>query len=371
MVSRLLDTFLDLVRISSPTGRERGVAEYCSRALEDAGCSVRFDDTLAQTGAEVGNLIARLPGTAAGAVVAFSAHMDCVQPCEGVEPVIEDGVIRSAGETILGGDDKVGLAAILEAVRRLADSGEPHAEVLALLTVSEEQGLLGAKALTSADAAADVCLVLDADGKVGGIVTAAPTHYTFSATFLGRASHAGVEPEKGISAIRMAARAIERMELGRLDGSTTANIGVIEGGSATNVVAPTCTVTGECRSLDAARVEAVKASMDAALRAAAAEFGGEVQVGWNLEYRGFTVEEGSAALALVEGAMADIGVQARRFTTGGGSDGNVLSALGMPTLVLASGMSKVHSTAEELEIAQLERLADLLVAVARRAASER
>jgi tripeptide aminopeptidase len=367
-VTRLLDTFLDLARIDSPPGRERAVAEYVASALSDAGCSVRFDDTRDQTGANVGNLIARLPGTAPGPVVAFSAHMDCVQPCEGVDPVVTDGVIRSAGDTILGGDDKVGVAAIVEAVRRLSAEQVPHPEVLVLLTVSEEMGLVGAKALSARDAAADLCLVLDADGAVGGIVTAAPTHYTFKATFQGRAAHAGVEPEKGVSAIVMAADAVTRMQLGRLDERTTANIGVIEGGSATNVVAGSCKLTGECRSLDADRADEVRAAMDVALRAAAADKGGSVEIAWQLEYRGFTVAEGEQPLSLVEAAMADIGVEPRCFATGGGSDGNILSALGVPTLVLSSGMSKVHSIDEELEVVQLERLADLLVAVARRAA---
>lgn len=367
-MSRVLETFLDLARISSPTGRERGVAEYVVEALAATGCSMRFDDSQAQTGADVGNLIVRLPANAEGATVAFSAHMDCVQPCEGVEPVVDGGVIRSAGDTVLGGDDKVGIAAIIETIRRLSESGEPHAEVVALLTVSEETGLLGAKALSAADAKADVCLVLDADGPVGGIVTAAPTHYTFDAVFHGRAAHAGVEPEKGVSAVAMAAQAISRLELGRLDAATTANIGVIEGGSATNVVAPSCRVTGECRSLDAGRAESVRGEMDVIMRAAAAEGGGDATIAWNLEYGGFTVPEGAPALALVEAAMRDIGLTPHCFSTGGGSDGNVLASLGVPTLVLASGMSKVHSTNEELHIAQLERLADLLVAVARRAA---
>jgi tripeptide aminopeptidase len=293
--------------------------------------------------------------------------MDCVQPCQGVQPIVNGGVVRTAGETVLGGDDKVGLAAIIEAVRRLKDGGDAHADILLLLTVSEEQGLLGAKALSAADATADVCFVLDADGQVGGIVTAAPTHYTFKAVFSGRAAHAGVEPEKGISAIVLAASAIERMDLGRLDAQTTANIGTIEGGSATNVVAPTCGVTGECRSLDRESVEVVRAAMDTALREGAAAHGGSVEVTWTLEYGGFSVAKDSPALALAEQACEDIGVAPRRFATGGGSDGNVMASLGMPTLVLSSGMSKVHTTDEELEVAQLERLADLLVAIARRA----
>ena len=367
-MSRVLDTFLDLVRIDSPTGRESGVAAYMARALEAAGCEVRVDDSAEVTGADTGNVIARIPGAVSGAVVALSAHMDCVQPCEGVEPVVADGVVHSAGETVLGSDDKAGLAAMVELAQRLRESGTPHAEVRFLVTVSEETGLLGAKALSAEDCAADLCLVLDGDGSVGGIVTAAPTHYTFSATFTGRASHAGVEPEKGVSAIAMAADAIGRMELGRLDDRTTANIGTIAGGRATNIVAPTCVLTGECRSRDAARIETVRESMDDAMRGAATDAGGTVDVVWTLEYRGFSAAEDSTALALVEAACHDIGVTPRRFATGGGSDANVISVHGVPTFVLSSGMTNVHSVDEEIAVADLEALADLLEAVVRRAA---
>lgn len=367
-MSRVLETFLDLVRIDSPTGSESEVATYVRAALEDLGLTVRTDDTKDLTGADTGNLIVSVPGSTAGPVIAFSAHMDCVQPCEGVEPVVEGGTVRTAGETVLGGDDKVGVAAMIEATRRLMDSTVPHAPLKLLFTVSEEQGLRGAKALSAGDASADVCLVLDADGDVGGIVVGAPTHYTFKATFNGRAAHAGVEPEKGISAIALAAGAIERMELGRLDEGTTANIGTISGGSATNVVAPLCEMTGECRSRVRERVEEVRASMEAAMREGAAALGGSVDIVWALEYEGFSVEGDAPAITLVEASCADIGVVPRRFTTGGGSDANVMAALGMETLVLSSGMSKVHTTGEVLEVAQLERLADLLVAVARRAA---
>ena len=366
-MSRVLDTFLDLVRISSPPGREREVAQYVAEALGQRGCDVRFDDTQSATGADTGNLLALIEGTAPGLSVGLSAHMDCVQPCEGVEPVVADGVIRPSGETVLGADDKAGIAVIIEAVRRVHESGRPHGAVRILLTVSEEIGLVGAKALAADDCAADLCLVLDADGPVGGIVTSAPTHYTFKAVFTGRAAHAGVEPERGLSAIAMATAAIGRMSLGRLDEATTANIGTIHGGSATNVVPPTCEVTGECRSRDAERVEIIRAEMDATMRTAAAESGGAVDIAWQLEYRGFQLDEGSPALELVERACEEIGIAPRRFGTGGGSDGNIISAHGIPTVVLAAGMSKVHSTAEELEIAELERLADLLEVILRRA----
>ncbi|HHJ99089.1 MAG TPA: M20/M25/M40 family metallo-hydrolase [Actinobacteria bacterium] len=366
-MSRVLETFLDLVRISSPTGREAAVAAYAAEALTAAGFDVRFDDTMAVTGSDSGNLIATLPGALPGGMLAFSAHMDCVQPCEGVEPVVADGIVRSAGDTVLGGDDKVGVAAIIEAARRLAEEGGERRALKVLLTVSEEDGLLGAKALSSEDASAGLCLVLDADGPVGGIVTAAPSHHTFKAVFSGRAAHAGVEPEKGVSAIRMAASAVQRMDLGRLDPQTTANVGTIAGGSATNVVAPECTLTGECRSLDRAMAEKVRDAMDAAMREAAAEHGGGVDVAWTLAYVGFSVPDDAPAVRAVESACASIGVTPRCYATGGGSDANVFASRGTPTLVLGSGMTDVHSTDESLAVVELERLADLLVAMARTA----
>ncbi|MDZ4655485.1 MAG: M20/M25/M40 family metallo-hydrolase [Coriobacteriia bacterium] len=368
MTDRLTETFLDLVRIDSPTGYEGAVARFIASALTAAGCDVRFDGTQAETGADTGNLIAVLPATGSGKTVAFSAHMDCVAPCSGVEPVVRDGVVYSAGDTVLGGDDKSGVAAIIELVRRLSEGGEPYPEVHVVLTVAEENGLLGAKALDPADCTADLCLVLDAAGDVGGIVTAAPTHYTFRAVFSGRSAHAGVEPERGVSAVAMAAHAIASMELGRLDAETTANIGTVRGGSATNVVAPACEVTGECRSLDHERAGAVRDAMEAALHAAADEFGGSVEVTWKLEYEGFCFDDDSPEIALVSAACADIGVTPRLFKTGGGSDGNILSAKGAPTLVLSSGMTDVHSPDESLDLRQLALLVDLLGAIVLRAA---
>jgi len=368
VTDRLTETFLDLVRLDSPTGREAPVARFVASALQEAGCEVRFDDTQAETGSDSGNLIAVLAGTAPGKTIAFSAHMDCVEPCVGVEPVIRDGVVYSAGDTILGGDDKSGIAVIIETVRRIVESGVPHPEVRVLLTVSEENGLVGAKALGSDECIADLCLVLDAAGDVGGIVTAAPTHYTFRALFTGRAAHAGVEPERGASAVVMAARAIASMEIGRLDAETTANIGTVYGGSATNVVAPTCEVTGECRSLDRGRADAVKHAMDEAMRSAAENLDGQVDVVWKLEYEGFCFDEDAAEIALVKAACEDVGVTPRLFKTGGGSDGNILSAKGMPTLVLSSGMTDVHSVDESIELRQIGVLSNLLEAIVRRAA---
>jgi tripeptide aminopeptidase len=363
--ARLLETFLDLVRIDSPTGFEAACAAYCAEALGAAGCDVRFDDSAEATGSDTGNLIAVLPGNTTG-TLGLSGHMDCVDPCRGVEPLVADGVVRSAGATVLGSDDKVGLAAAIEAVRCLAAAGGDHPTVKVIFTVQEEIGLHGAKQLSAEDAACDLCLVLDAAGAPGGIVVGAPTHYTFTAEFVGKAAHAGVQPEAGISAIRVAADAIGRMELGRLDPDTTANVGSIDGGGATNVVAARCRLTGECRSLHRERVESVRSAMEVAMRSAAAAHGGSVTVEWTREYEGFSAGEDDAAVKLVSAACVDAGLTPSLYTTGGGSDANVLAAMGVDTLALACGMTGVHSTDERLAIADLNALAELVLAVAYR-----
>ena len=366
---RLLSTFLDLVRIDSPTGSEAAVASFVAYRLEQLGFSVRFDDSAEATGSDTGNLIAELVGTAPG-VLAFSAHMDCVDPCHGVEPVVSGDTVSTSGETVLGADDKAGLAAAIEACTRLIESGEPYPTLKTLFTVQEEVGLVGAKHLSAQDAECDLCLVLDAEGAPGAIVIAAPTHYTFSASFVGRASHAGVAPERGISAVLMAADAVRRMRLGRLDDATTANVGTIRGGTATNVIPALVDVTGECRSLHRPTVEALKAEMEGAMRAAAESAGGSVDVIWKLEYEGFRYPSDDPLVELVSAGVHDAGFAPSTYPTGGGSDANVLAGMGVPVLAMACGMSGVHSTREQLAISDLRAITSICVAVGRRLAAE-
>jgi tripeptide aminopeptidase len=366
---RVLETFLEAVRIDSPAGEEAAFGAWCAEKLRAVDCEVRFDQTGPISGSDSGNLIAELPGTTDGPVIVFCCHLDTVEPGRGIVPVVSDGVVRSAGDTLLGAAAKCGNAAIIEALTRLRESAVPHAAVRVLLTTSEELGLQGAKAISPDDCTGDVCLVLDANGSVGGIVGAAPSQYTFRAEFTGVPAHAGVEPEKGRSALLMAAKAICAMRLGRLDAGTTANVGEVHGGTATNVVAASCVMRGECRSLDPETAEAVRAEMDAAMRNAAAEVGGGVAVEWRLEYGGFRFGEDDPRVRLVADALGDIGIAAHVFDTGGGSDANVLTAKGLPSIVLSCGMTDVHGTGESLAVADLTSMADLLVAVVRRAAT--
>jgi len=371
---RLLDTFLELVQVDSPSLHEAAVAQYCKRAFEEAGCTVSIDGTAAVTGSDTGNLTATLAGTAPGCLY-FSAHMDTVSPGIGVRPVISDGIIRSLGETVLGGDDKCGVAAIIELVRTLAEHDLPHPRVVVLLSVGEEIDLLGAKAMDGAAFDGEPCFVLDAAGHPGIVVIGAPYHHSFTATFTGQAAHAGVAPETGVSAIGMAAHAIAAMELGRLDAQTTANIGTVAGGVANNIIAATCTVTGECRSQTPERVEEVHAHIDACLRAAAADAAAVaagtaagngavgVEVAWAENYRGFKLPQDDPVAVLALEAAHALGLPAGTEVTGGGADTNVLNEKGLHAVTLGTGMTAIHGCHEQLAVGDLESLARLVIEI--------
>lgn len=361
--NRLLDLFCELVRIESPSFNEAAMAERCAEELRGLGFSVRFDDSAERVGSDTGNLVAHLAGTRPGQVV-LSAHMDTVGPCAGIEPVVVDGVVRSAGETILSADDKAGVAAILEGVRSVLEAGFPRPDVTVLLTTCEEQHLLGSSALAVDELPAGApCYVLDADGAPGTVITGAPCHWTLDAAFSGRAAHAGVCPEEGVSAISMAAAAVAAMPLGRIDEATTANIGFIEGGSATNVVPDACTLSGECRSLYDERAEAQKAAMTEALEAAAARFGGTVDVGWTKSYGAILLDEEDELVQGIVRAARAAGLEPRFQRSGGGSDANVLAACGVRPVTLGVGMAAFHSADEHIAVADLEGTARLVEAL--------
>ncbi len=366
---RLLNLFCELARIDSPSQKEAAMAARCQAELEDLGFSVTFDDSMRETGSDTGNLLAVRKGEVEGKLI-LSAHMDTVEPGCGIEPVVRDGVIYSAGETILSADDKSGIAPIFEALRSLIEQGEPLPEVWVLLTTCEELHLLGASAFDVARLPANAPLyVLDADGPAGTIIQGAPCHYTFEATFHGTAAHAGVEPERGASAVLMAANAITRMPLGRLDARTTANVGIIGGGGATNVVPETCTVAGECRSLSVERADAERDAITRALKDAAAQAGGSVDVAWHVDY---LAVEYAADDPIIEGVVAAAraaGLEAHLHYSGGGADANIHASRGVSAITLSTGMANFHSTEEYLSIDDLNgtcRLVEELIRGARR-----
>ena len=368
---RLLDTFFDLVKLPCPSGREALAAQYCKEALEACGCKVEIDDAGPRIGSDTGNLYAELPGTASGSLI-MTAHMDCVQPCENVKPQIVDGVIKSDGTTILGGDDKAGVASIIEAIRTLTEEGGEYPTVKVIFSVQEEVGCNGAKALNAGSFdKGEPCFVFDGEGDVGLVCLAAPFHYTFTATFTGKASHAGVAPEDGISAINAAACAIENMRaagvLGAVGDYCASNIGTIQGGSANNVVAPSCKLTGECRAIVEADVNRVHDAMDSAMRDAAREIGAQVDIDWELEYRGFKLSEEAPTVQLFNRAVKRVGLEPSTVLSAGGTDANMYVDLGVEPVVVSTGMTNFHSVDEYLKVEDLYNTARIAVALAREA----
>jgi len=365
-LDELTALFVRLAETPSPSGRERGVADLITAELRACGVDVSEDDSAPRTGAAAGNLVARIPGRGAGTPVALCAHMDTV-PVEGeVRVRIADGVARSAGDTILGADDKAAVAALVALARDLA-AEPPAAGVELVFTTSEEVGLRGAKELDVSALRAEAAFVFDSEGPVGTVVLTAPSLSLFTADFHGRAAHAGIEPEKGRSAVVAAARAVAAMPLGRIDERTTANVGVITGGSATNVVPERCRLEGEARSRDRDALAAQLERMIEAVNVAAAEAGVDVSVTVEDDFVGFTLTAEDTAVALAAAALAAIGVEPVYIATGGGSDANVFNLRGLPAVNLGVGFEDVHSVRESIALARLEQVYELAHALVRAA----
>jgi tripeptide aminopeptidase len=365
-LDELTALFVRLAETPSPSGQERAVADVIAAEVRALGLKIGEDGSAPRTGAGAGNLIVRVPGRGAGAPIALVAHMDTV-PVDGeVRVRLENGVARSAGDTILGADDKAAVAALLALLRDLA-AEPPAADVELVITASEEVGLRGAKELDLGALGAKAAFVFDSEGPVGTVVVSAPTLSLFSAEFHGRAAHAGIEPEKGRSAVVAAARAVAAMPLGRLDAETTANVGVVTGGSATNVVAERCRIKGEARSRDRDKLAAQLERMIEAVNVAAAETGVDVTVTVEEDFGGFDLSRGDLPVRLAAAALADVGLEPAYIGTGGGADTNVFNARGLPAVNLGVGFENVHSAQESIvleRLAQLYALAHALVRAA-------
>ena len=362
---RLNDTFARLCSIASPFGCERACAEAVARELGGMGLSVEEDGAAAESGAQCGNLLARVPGRGDRTIL-LCAHLDTVPEPGQIEPVLDDGTWVSAGDTILGADNKAAVAVILEVARRCAIEGAPVGLEL-LFTVSEENALAGAKALDVATLRSDWGYVFDHASPIGEIIVASPTYYRFDADFRGAAAHAGIRPEDGRSAIQAAARAIGAMRLGRIDDETTANVGTIQGGQSggTNIVPERCRIVGEARSLDPARAEATVAELIACVHDAAntPHCACDVDVTTSRLFDGYRHKTGAPSVLAAEQALAACGHTATRRSTGGGSDANVLTNAGLLCTNLANGTQYNHESRERVSVDALEGMLDVSFAL--------
>lgn len=371
---RVVSEFLDLVGIDSLSRREGRIAKRLAATLEGMGVTVEVDDAGRRVGGETGNLLAKFPGTAAGAPpILLCAHMDTVVPGENVRPIVSGDVIRTDGSTVLGGDDKAGLVAILEALRVLREDGVPHGPVDVLFTICEEFGLVGAKHFDVARLRARTGLVLDVDG-VCELVTQAPAANSLEVTVHGLEAHAGVCPEQGISAIKVAGEAIAAMRLGRIDAETTANLGLIEGGMAVNIVPNRVRVRAETRSRSLAKLEEQTRHMrrcfeEAAARHRATAGGREhvarVEARIERDYDRLDLPDDAPIVRLVERAAASLGKPLRTRATGGGCDANVLNGRGLTVANLGCGMREIHTVNEWIDVKDIVATAELLVETVR------
>lgn len=364
---RVAAVFAELAAIPSPSRAERGVADRVTVFLETLGLAVREDEAASAIGGTCGNLCCRVSGQGDTAAILLGAHLDTVAPSAEIEPVLRDGVFANAKDTILGADNKAAVAAMLVATERLLRSGEPFPAYDMVFTVAEEVGVMGAKHVAKELLCGPFAAVFDAAGPVGGITVRAPSQQSIVATFRGVAAHAGLEPERGRSAIEAAARAIASMRLGRIDDETTANVGVIEGGTAQNIVPDLCVVRAECRSHDEAKLADVAAGMVDALQRGAAEMGVDVDIDMVHGYRAFALAPRAPVVRLAKAAMAELGLESRLLASGGGSDANVFNARGLPTVNFDCGMTHVHTSDEHISLDDLERLVRLIEVLVRKA----
>ncbi|HNP72764.1 MAG TPA: M20/M25/M40 family metallo-hydrolase [Kouleothrix sp.] len=347
---RLLATFLDLVQIDNPSGGEGPIAAHIRGLLEGMGLEVAED--------ALHNLLARVPGE--GQPLLLNAHMDSVAPCHGVRPLVADGVVRSSGDTVLGADDLAGVAAIVEGLRATLEQGQPHRAAEIVFTVQEEVGLRGAAQFDTGALAAREGVTLDSGGDFGGITVGAPSQDSLYVLVQGRASHAGVAPERGVNAIVVAAEALAGMPLGRIDDETTANFGIIKGGAATNIVPDRVELWGEARSHDQEKLVAQVQAMVAAFEEAARARGASVKIEIEHKYDAYRL---ALDLPIVQRVMAKLramGHEPNPQISGGGSDVNIFAQRNLQVVNVSVGYREIHSTGESIAVADLERAAELV-----------
>ena len=355
---RLLKTFLQLVQIDSESGHERAVADYLVTRLDNLGMSYEIDDVGKVIGSDTGNIISRMEGDLPGSI-ALSAHMDTVVPGNGVKPIIENGIIKSDGTTILGADDKSGIAVILETLEYYKD--KPHPTIEAVLDVQEELGLRGASHMQMDKVKSDFTVVLDTNGRPGIIIIAAPHRKVQRVNISGRASHAGIAPEKGISAIRSASLAISRMNLGRIDKETTSNVGTIEGGKSFNIVPDLCSFQFEVRSISEDSYNTHINHIVGEVEKACEETGTTYTLETVNYLKGFHFSPDDKLPSLLAQSAKDAGIEPSFEASGGGSVGNVFNAGGKTAVVVSTGMINPHGLDEYIEIKHLEQTAEWII----------
>jgi tripeptide aminopeptidase len=372
---RLKNLLLEFVQIDSHSRKERDIALRIKHYCEELGAEVEIDDAGEKVGGNTGNVIARFAGTIPGAeTIMMSAHMDTVVPGEGVKPIVEGDIIRTDGTTVLGGDDKSGCAIIIEVIRCLQEQNIPHAPIEAIFSICEEVGLLGAKNVDVSRLKARYGLVFDSDDP-GFLFTKGPSQNYLDVKIHGLEAHAGVAPDEGISAIQIAAEAISKMTLGRIDDETTANIGVINGGAATNIIPNFAHLRGEARSHSEEKLQAqcdhmVKCFADAAAAAPVRTLDGvttraRLEATVERAYGAMDVSDNSRVVQLVKNAASRMGLEVKTLASGGGCDANIFNGKGIECANLGTGMRAIHTVKEWLDVKDMYSAAEMTLEIMR------
>jgi tripeptide aminopeptidase len=359
----VLDLFTELASVPSPPGEERAVADLVLRYLVDCGLETDEDGSGPGIGSTMGNVFCRLEPTADGEPLLLCAHLDTVPPTAAIEPVVEDGIVRNAAGTILGADNKAAVAAMLEGVRRVLVEGRRHAGIELLFTPKEEVGLVGAYAFDHTQLRSRLGYVYDQAAPIGVVVLGAPYSRSLEVTFHGRAAHSGMHPEEGRSAIAAAARAIAELRLGRVDEDSTANVGTITGGTATNIVPEWCTFVAEARSHDERKLADLVQEMQDAITFAAGVAECDVETKARKSYRGYRFAKSDRGVALAAAALERCGHSVSYELSGGAADANVFNERGLEIVNLANGMTDIHTPNEHIAVADLEAMVDVTLAL--------
>ncbi len=371
-LERLASVFTALCEIDSPSKQEGRVAAYLKSVFVEMGAEVSEDDSAKQTGSDCGNLFVRFPDEGLDREpVFFNCHMDTVLPAIGVKVKREGEVFTSAGDTVLGSDDKAGIAVLIEVMRSLQEKNIPYGPVEYIFTTCEEVGLMGVKALDPSSIKAKIGYALDSSG-INRVIVGAPAANRITATIKGVAAHAGLSPEKGISAIHLAAKAIARLKLGRLDPESTANIGLITGGTATNIIPESVLVHGEVRSHTVSKLEEYTQKMKDVFQDEIDNWTDPENIVTDKpsldfrviqEYPVMQLDKESAVIKRAKEAATTLDAELDYVVAGGGSDANIFNSLGIQCAIISTGMDKVHSTQETIKLSDMASTADLVMAI--------
>ena len=366
---RLVELFTDIVKIDSLTKNERKMADELTRRLEKMGYHPYEDDTAEKIGGTSGNIICKIPGNVDVPGVMLMAHMDTVVPGLSKKPVISGDIITSDGTTILGADDLAGVACIFEAVECLRENSISHGDVYVVFTVAEEGGLFGAQNLDLSNINAKYAFILDDEGPIGTAAIKAPYYNKLIVTFKGKAAHAGLEPEKGNNAIKIAADAVMNMpHFGRIDDESTCNLGIINGGKARNIVCDSVTIQGEVRSIYLERLNKYTDEIVNTYESIAKKHGAEIEILVEKVYDLHNVDVSDEIIKHLEASARDVNIDLHLHSTGGGSDTNIINAKGLKAINLSVGMENVHSTKESRKISNMVKATEFVVSIIKKMA---